>query len=73
MCQVPAYASVTQGPKYDWINWCFDKLFWLSQGSQYARSKFQSFEYASGCKCQGSEYDKAMNMQGLQRVLNIPE
>ena len=33
----------------------------------------QGFEYASGSKCQVSKYGKAVNMQGLRRVLNIPE
>ena len=30
-----------------------------------------AFEYASNSKCQCSEYGKIVNIQGLQRVLNM--
>ena len=39
------------------------KAFWLYQGSEYT---YHYSEYASG-----TEYTKALNITGLQRVLNM--
>ena len=40
------------------------KAFWLYQGSEYT---YHESVYASG-----TEYTKALNITGLQRVLNMP-
>ena len=40
------------------------KAFWLYQGSEYT---YQDSEYVSG-----TEYTKALNIPGLQSVLNMP-
>ena len=33
----------------------------------------EGFEYAYDSKCQGSKYDKVVNMRGLYRMLNMHE
>ena len=71
--QVSAYASIRQGSEYSWIMlrytvWSIMAEFWI-----FLVKIWQDFEYASGSKCQGTEYGKLVNMRELQRVLNMPE
>ena len=80
ICYISAYVSVTQGYEYAWIwqnnGWsnCYDRFdysrFWIC-----LVKVSQGFEYTSDSNYRrtDSEYGKVVNMQGLERIVNMPK